>query len=199
MYHGDMSEGQYRCVIFDMDGTLTEPHLDFAAIRAEMGITGDAGILEALEAMPPAQRDEAMTRLLVHELRAAREAGAADGAVEVVRRARQAGLKLALLTRNTREAMRIVLGRFALEFDLTMSREDGPIKPSPVSILQTIESFGVEPAQTACVGDWVFDIQAANAAGCTSILLARDRQLDFADQADYVIHSLWELPDILGI
>ncbi|MBV8780079.1 MAG: HAD family hydrolase, partial [Phycisphaerae bacterium] len=39
-----------RALLFDMDGTLTEPLLDFAAIKSEMGITHHS-ILEALEAM----------------------------------------------------------------------------------------------------------------------------------------------------
>ena len=31
-------------VIFDLDGTITRPFLDFDAIRAEMGLSADAGI-----------------------------------------------------------------------------------------------------------------------------------------------------------
>ena len=46
-----------RAVLFDMDGTLTEPMLDFPRIKAEMGI-GDRPILEALAEMsgPDARR-----------------------------------------------------------------------------------------------------------------------------------------------
>src|SRR4051794_16087261 len=37
-----------RGILFDMDGTLTEPMLDFALIRADMGLSRDRAILEAL-------------------------------------------------------------------------------------------------------------------------------------------------------
>jgi phosphoglycolate phosphatase len=189
----------YDCVIFDMDGTLTEDRLDFAAIRQDLDIPPDTGILEALAAMDPHRRSQAESKLLAHEMAAAAQAGLADGAQEVLGRIRRAGLAMALLTRNTRRAMEMVLGRFDLSFDLTMTREDGPIKPSPESVLAACRALGVAPGRTACVGDWVFDIQAANAAGCRSVLLARGRKLDFADQADYVIQGLKELIPLLGL
>lgn len=41
-----------RVILFDMDGTLTEPLLDFPRIKADMGI-GNRPILEALAEMTP--------------------------------------------------------------------------------------------------------------------------------------------------
>ena len=58
-------------VLFDMDGTLTEPMLDFPRIKAEMGI-GDRPILEALAGMNPRERSIAETVLHRHEEEAAR-------------------------------------------------------------------------------------------------------------------------------
>ena len=190
---------KFDCVVFDMDGTLTEAYLDFSAIRADLGIAPDQDILGAMAAMDETLRAEAERRLLAHEMAAANNAPMAEGAGDVVRRIRGAGLATALLTRNSRQAMQAVLRRSGLEFDVAVSREDGPIKPNPQSILTTCRRLGVRPGRTACVGDWVFDIEAANAAGCLSILLARGRLLDFADQADHVIQAIPELIEILEI
>jgi len=44
-----------RAILFDMDGTLTEPLLDFPRIKAEMGI-GQRPILEALAEMDEQSR-----------------------------------------------------------------------------------------------------------------------------------------------
>src|ERR1700692_233112 len=60
-----------RAILFDMDGTLTEPMLDFPRIKAEMGI-GDRPILESLDRLAPDRRIEAEAILLRHEEHAAR-------------------------------------------------------------------------------------------------------------------------------
>jgi HAD superfamily hydrolase (TIGR01509 family) len=186
-------------VIFDMDGTLTEAVLDFAAIRAELGIAEGLPILETISALDDPARAAAERVLLAHELRAARTAGLAQGAGEVLDRIAAAGLVKALLTRNTREAMGIILQRFGLQFDLAWSREDGPIKPSPASVLAACEKLHISPARTLCVGDYLYDLQAANAAGCRSVLLARPGNRQFASQAHHVIEELPQLLPILGL
>jgi len=183
-----------------MDGTLIEPLLDFSAIRAELEMPPGAGIIEAIEVMPPDRRRHADGLLLERELSAARRAKLMPNAGEIIQRVRKAGLKTAMLTRNAREAMELVLDRFpALQFDLAWSREQGPIKPEPDGILRACRALGVEPAATACVGDFHYDIIAANAAGAVSILLAPGENPDFAEEADYVIRDLKDLIGLLGI
>src|SRR6476660_3207252 len=61
-----------RAILFDMDGTLTEPMLDFPRIKAEMGI-GDRPILEALAEMDGERRAAAEAVLHRHEELAAAE------------------------------------------------------------------------------------------------------------------------------
>jgi len=191
---------RFDAVIFDMDGTLVLQRLDFAAIRAELGIARTDGIIEAIEAMEGPRRDEAHRHVEARELDAARHATLAPGAAAVVAAVRAAGLKTALLTRNSEQAMRVVLETFdELAFDLTWSRLHGPIKPEPDGVLAACEELGATPQRTASVGDFRYDITAANAAGCVSVLVTCDRDVDFAHEADYVIGDLMDLPDILGI
>ena len=202
-----MSEGpessvlqrRFDAVIFDMDGTIIESLIDFAAIRAELGVPPTQGILEAIDAMPPQRRDEAHRKLLQHELEAARRADLIPHAAGTLETIRRAGLKTALLTRNAREAMEMVLRRFNLHFDLAWSREDGPIKPEPVGVLRACRALGVRPKRAACVGDFHYDIIAANAAGAASVLLILSDRPAYADEADYVITNLLQLPAVLEI
>jgi HAD superfamily hydrolase (TIGR01509 family) len=186
-------------VFFDMDGTLIEPLLDFAAIRAELGIASNDGLIEAIAGMPQPQAHWCSRRLLEHELGAARRANLMPGAMEVLRTVAQAGLKAALLTRNAQEAMEIVLRRFSLRFNLAWSRQMGPIKPQPDAVLRACRELKIAPARTVCVGDFVHDITAAKAAGAVSVLLIHAARPAFADQADHVITKLPELLGILGI
>jgi len=192
---------QIRLVIFDMDGTLIEQMLDFQAIRRRLGTAPGQDIIKFIEAMDPPRRREAEAWLEQTELRAAEEARLTPGAIETLAVLRAAGVRTALLTRNTRESMEKVIERFDLEFDLAWSREFGPIKPEPDGVLRACEELGVRPEQTACVGDFRYDIVAANAAGALSILMSPgdgDRP-DFADLADHVITELAELLRLLGI
>ena len=63
-----------KAVIFDLDGTITEPFFDFDAIRQQMGLAPDAGpVLEAMEKMNARQRTEAEKILRRQEDRAVTE------------------------------------------------------------------------------------------------------------------------------
>ena len=190
---------RFKLVIFDMDGTLIEQMLDFAGIREHLGIRPDQGILEAIAAMAPARREAAGEWLIETERRTAEDARLMPGTIETLAAIRAANIKTALLTRNTRASMQTVMGKFDLQFDLAWSREDGPIKPEPDSILKACAQLGVTPERTACVGDFEYDIQAANAAGALSILIAPHQKPPFADTADHIITKLAQLPALLGI
>ena len=182
-----------------MDGTLIEPLMDFARLRSDLGIGPEVGIIEALDAMEPADAEAGHRVLTEHELHAARNAQLLPHAAETLAAIAAAGLKTALLTRNSAEAMGIVMDRFSLAFDLAWSRENGPIKPEPDGILRACERLGIAPAATACVGDFKFDMIAANAAGAVAVLFAPAGPSDFAGLAQHVIARLDELPPLLGI
>jgi HAD superfamily hydrolase (TIGR01509 family) len=191
---------RFEGVIFDMDGTLIESPLDFRAIRNELGVPAHAGILESINAMPPTERSRSHEILLRRELAAAVEADLIQDAAETVDAVRLAGLKTALLTRNARQVVRLILEQFsALRFDLVWSREDGPVKPQPDGVLGTCRKLGIAPKRTVCVGDFRYDIEAANAAGAVSVLLAPGELPAFAGEADHVISRLSELPALLGL
>ncbi len=69
----DLTEGHRpAAVLLDMDGTLTAPLLDFAAIKAEMGI-GNRPILESIAGMPLDAQAQARAVLDRHEEAAARD------------------------------------------------------------------------------------------------------------------------------
>src|SRR5205807_3799833 len=72
-----------EAVLFDMDGTLTEPMLDFPAIKAEMGI-GTRPILEALAELTGPSRAAAEAVLLRHEEHAAENSTLNPGCREVL-------------------------------------------------------------------------------------------------------------------
>lgn len=183
-----------------MDGTLIEPTLDFDWVRAQLGIEPGQDILTAIAAMETQASRQAADWLNEQELAGIARAEAMPHAREVLAACRAAGLKTALLTRNSAVAMDQVLSRLGAElFNVTLSRESGPIKPEPDGVLRCCREMRTDPGRTAAVGDFKYDLVAANAAGAVSVLLAAGEVPPFADLADHVIRSLDELPALLGI
>jgi HAD superfamily hydrolase (TIGR01509 family) len=188
-----------RAVVFDLDGTLTEPFFDFDAIREEIGMRRDGGpILEAMESMSPAQRARANKILAQHEARAVAESRLNPGARRTLDALRAAAICIGVLTRNTRVNAWAVARKHELSFDAIVDRADGPVKPDPFGVLCLCKAFRVDPAETLVVGDYLFDLLSARAAGAKAVLLCHDERNErFAPQADFVIRQLDEVLEII--
>jgi len=181
-----------KVVIFDLDGTLTQPFLDFDIIRGEMGLAPDGGpILEAMEMMTPDQLERANDVLRVHEERAIEHSKLNHGAKETIDRLRSQGLHVGVLTRNKRENALRVATKHALSLDAVLGREDGPAKPDAHGILSLCKQFSAEPHQTLMVGDYIHDLQCARAAGAIGVLMKSHPNAEsFEQYADFTIANL---------
>lgn len=196
-----LTHGSVGAILFDLDGTLTRPHLDFDAIRREIGLPTNprTPVLEALERMTEQERARAQSILDRHEEEAARLSELQDGALEVLEAIQKLGIPTGVITRNSRRCADITLNRHGLNFHRVHTREDGPVKPSPEPVLAMCRHFRVPPQAAWMVGDYLFDIQSGNAAGAATILLiGRGERPEYADQARFVIRSLRELLPLLS-
>lgn len=188
-----------RAVIFDLDGTITRPLLDFDAIREEIGFARDAGpILELMEGLPETRRREIFRILDDHERRAAEQSTLNPGAREILRWLGERGLPVGILTRNTRENTLTVARLHGLRFDAIFDRHDGPVKPDAFGVLELCRRFGAKPEETLVVGDFLQDLLSARSAGAIPVLLRNHKDADaFAQHADFVIDSLDEMVGII--
>lgn len=188
-----------KAVIFDLDGTLTLPCLDFNVIREEMGLAPDGEpILEAMETMTSAQLGHANLVLQVHEERAVEQSELHQGAKHTIDALRKQGVCVGVLTRNTRENAIRVAAKHNLTFDGILGREDGPAKPDAHGILSLCQRFRVEPCQTLMVGDYLHDLQCARAAGAVGVLMKSHPDADrFEQYADFTIENLGSILQIV--
>lgn len=188
-----------RAVIFDLDGTITQPYFDFDAIREQMGLERDSGpVLEQMENMTPEQRQRAESILHCHEERAVTESRLNPGAQQTLSALRQAGIRIGILTRNRRSNALSIARKHRLRFDAIVDREDGPAKPDAFGVLLLCQQFGVKPKETLVVGDYLFDLLSARAAGAAAVLLANHERADeFTEHADFKIEKLEELLQIV--
>ncbi len=188
-----------KAVIFDLDGTITRPYFDFDAIREEIGIDRHGGpILEAMEKMTPGQRERAETILHFHEEKAVTESTLNPGAKDTLDALRQRGIRIGVLTRNRKSNACAVADKHRLHFDAVVGREDGPVKPHAFGVLHLCGQFAVQPAEAMVVGDYLFDLLCARAAGAIGVLIANhDRAAEFAPHADFTVQTLHELLPIV--
>ena len=184
-------------VIFDFDGTITKPVLDFARIRDEIGIV-EGPILEAIASWPDTDRGRALSILERYEWEAARDATLQEGAAAVIASLRERGHPVAILTRNARAMVEHVLETFDIVVDAMRTREDDAIKPSPEPVLSLCDELSADPTTSWMVGDYLFDILSGEAAGTHTVLMIGDgSRPDFADRADHVISRLDEMFGLL--
>ncbi|MHC4237004.1 MAG: HAD family hydrolase [Planctomycetota bacterium] len=187
-----------NAVIFDLDGTLTEPILDFDRIRSEMGLLPEEDILAEIEKMEPARQKRALAILAHHEQYAAEHSQLNDGASELLAELRERNLPIGLLTRNTRENTLSVARRHNLDFDAIVARQDGPAKPNAYGVLELCRQFNARPAETLVVGDFLHDLLCARNAGAVAVLMKTHPQAEnYKIHADYTISHMNQLPNLI--
>lgn len=179
-----------------MDGTLTQPMLDFARIKAELGI-GSRPILEAIAEMSPSERRAAEKIVERHEAEAARRSVLNPGCREVLRWLKRRRIATAVITRNSQPCAAIVLRRHRLSIGVVITREDGPYKPSPAPLLAACRRLRVSPPEAWMVGDGQYDVEAANAAGAAAIWLSHGKAKAFAAKPWKTVADLHELLELL--
>jgi hydrogenase expression/formation protein HypE len=194
-----------RAVLFDFDGTLTEPgSLDFGVVRNAVGCPRERPVLEFINSIASqAERDEAHKILDAFEAEAARQSRPNCGAEDALEFLRARCMKVGIISRNSMASIRTALANFAriqsADFAVILSRDDpyNP-KPSPEGILAAAGILGVPVAQILVVGDFVFDVEAGrNAGALTAFLTNRGFSHPCTCPADFTLEHLGELKEIV--
>ncbi len=188
-----------KAIIFDQDGTLTVPTLDFDQIRRDMGIT-EGPILEAMESMTVQEREVADAILHEHELEAARNYELNEGVEEVFKYISDSGLRVALLTRNQLMMVEMLQQKYSfLKFETIITREDeGPTKPHPYPVHKICSRLGIVPEESLVVGDFHFDLLTGKHAGAkTALITTAGNWQTYSHDADFVIHNMSELIPVI--
>lgn len=189
-----MPEARFRALLFDLDGTLVDTRLDFAALRRGLDFPEGIGLLEHLATLEdPEQVRWARTVIDRHEMEGAAAATWIEGAEELLAALKVQGVPTAILTRNSRAAVARTDAVLGLPVDLILTREDCAPKPDPQGLLTIAERLGLAPAETLYVGDFIYDLHAARNAGMAAGLLLDGKNGHFAEHADVVVSGLGDL------
>lgn len=158
-------------VLFDLDGTLTVPVIDFAALRRALDVPDGESITHALNARPEDERERGFKIVEQAELKAAHNARANTGAIELIAWLHGAGYATGIITRNNPEAATLTLDALGLVIDVVITRDCAPPKPAPDPVHEALRRLGRGAETTLVVGDYRDDIEAGKAAGALTCLV----------------------------
>ncbi len=203
-----------RCLIFDMDGTLTQTNqlifdsFNFIVekyqgkrmtpdeITALFGPPEEGALIPIVgEHRLPQAMNEYLSFYRMHHNRLAR---LYPGINEILRESKKKGKILALFTGKGIHTTTITLEELDLTniFDCVVTGNDvDRHKPSGEGILRILERFDLRPDEALMVGDSVSDVKASREAGVRMAAALWDsyaRERVLAMNADYLFHSVEE-------
>ena len=194
-----------QAVLFDFDGTLTEPGiLDFQAIRKALKCPPELLILEYIEQLTDVEKHSQAIRILESfETNAAEHCRANEGAEEIIPFLKSESLKLGIITRNSLRSVLMALKSFRYvnesDFNVIITRDNSvKPKPDPGGILMAADRMHVSANQILVVGDYRFDVEAGHRAGTRTVFLDNRKTTQYPEPpADFTIHHLNELKNII--
>lgn len=185
--------GSHQGYIFDLDGTLVDSKLDFSALCRQLGWPEGTLILEHLATLPEPEQQWAGAQIHQFELAGAMQATLMPGVTDMLAEFAELGLPTAILTRNSKAVTELTLQRFELPFDVVLTRDDAPAKPDPAGLWRIAEHWRIAPAELLFIGDYLFDLETAKAAGMPSCLYLDGTNQHFSALADYQISHFAQL------
>ncbi|GMY26988.1 haloacid dehalogenase-like hydrolase domain-containing protein At2g33255 [Fagus crenata] len=209
------TRARLKGVVFDMDGTLTVPVIDFAAMykavlgddeyrRIKAENPSGIDILHHIENWSPEKQQKAYETIADYERRGLDRLQIMPGAAELCGFLDAKKIRRGLITRNVKEAVDLFHQRFGLTFGPALSREFRPYKPDPGPLLHICSAWEVLPNEVMMIGDSLKDdVACGKRAGAFTCLLDEIGRYDSPDYAnvdlkpDFKVSSLTEVYSLL--
>jgi len=188
---------ELKGIIFDLDNTLVSSSLDFDSIRASLGCPKDVDLLDFVAVLPHQEKTEADELLIEYELNDAVTAKKLMGTDELLALLSQLAIPCAIVTRNCKQAALLKLKNNNINIPILLTREDHKAKPAPDALLYLAKFWNISPENLLYVGDYLYDLQAAQNANTMSCLITYNKTVSYANLANIVVNDLIELSDTL--
>ncbi|MDD5557169.1 MAG: HAD family hydrolase [bacterium] len=212
-----------EAVVFDLDGTLVRPTIDFGLMRARVEAVLSAHgvdvaevrglrIWEMVEAaaarldgsgpLARAVRAAAHGAILAVECEAAARSGPLPGVRRMLGRLRARGVAVGVVTRNSAAAARLAFPGIAEACGAFLPRDAVEhVKPHPVHLGRCLALLRAEPARALMVGDHPIDIESGRRHGMRTagVLTGSGTREDLERAgADYILNDATAVPALLG-
>jgi phosphoglycolate phosphatase len=216
-------EPAIKAVILDFDGTLAVLNIDFSAIKEEVfdlmekhlmapETIREKYLLEIIDEVYSVLlkrkrrvaeqfREKAHEIVMERELEAASRSRLLPGVEAALRKLRDAGLKVGIVTRNCERAVRRIVPHIDSLCDSFLSRDFVErVKPDPYHLATLLERLGISARHAIMVGDHPMDILAGRRVGMRTagVLTGRTAEDELWEMgADYVLASASQLPELV--
>lgn len=184
---------QYKCVIFDWDGTLMDsearivdsiqqaakaagyPVLPYDVSKQIIGLS----LEKAIETLYPKaggnvveEMSKAYTNCFLGDCKVPMQPYV--GVEPLLSSIKISGAKIAIATGKSRKGLNQVLSEvsFSQYFDTTRTPHESESKPSPLMLQQILQEFSLSVDDAVMVGDTEFDMEMAQNIGMDSIALS---------------------------
>ncbi|HIE41628.1 MAG TPA: HAD family hydrolase [Candidatus Aenigmarchaeota archaeon] len=202
-------------LIFDLDGTLVDMHLDIKQIKEDIeslfsylsiDVSDEYSITGKIEKGCNILGDNILKKSLIHSLEdkeiiAAKKARVYPGVRIILSKLIGQKHILAVFSQNNRKAIQIVLENNDLVkfFTAVVSRDDVSPKPSPEGIYLIEKKCGKKA--DFIIGDSILDIIAGKKAGIKTVGVLSGYTNAFPEDIspDHIISGVWELDEIICI
>ncbi|PHT85508.1 Haloacid dehalogenase-like hydrolase domain-containing protein [Capsicum annuum] len=209
------SKPHLKGIVFDMDGTLTVPVIDFQAMyRAVLGHDeyvavksknpSGIDILHHIESWIPDKQKKAYQVIADFEKQGLDHLQIMPGASELCSFLDSRNIRRGLITRNVKDAVDLFHQRFGVKFSPALSREYRPYKPDPAPLLHICSTWEIQPNEVMMIGDSLKDdVACGKRAGAFTCLLDETGRYDAPEyanvehQPDYKVSSLVEVQSLL--
>ena len=115
---------EIKGVIFDMDGTLTVPVLNFKEVRASLKLAPGVDTLTTVLQYPPEKKAQAMKIIEEFEEEGIEKMSLQPGVLDLLHYIAERGVRRALMTRNAWKATHLFLDK--LQQELVANKEKYP-------------------------------------------------------------------------
>lgn len=190
-----------RGVVFDMDGTLTRPNIDFPEMYRRCGIDRKNDIIQVLSSLPKADAKPKWDIIHQMEEDSMNTMQLTVGSIEVINWLSSHNIPIALVTRNTYKSTIVLQNQLQCSFDYVIARDNTTFlpKPNPESMNYIVNEWNMSssPSSIIMVGDSTAnDIAFGKNAGTRTCLLDVNKNAKQVDSVkpDITLQNLYDLP-----
>ena len=206
---------RFPVVLFDLDGTVVDSggiilasmrHATREVLGRDFGdaelmqAVGGPGLEAQMAVFAPERVDELVQVYRAHNEPLHEELEACAGMEDVLVRLHASGHRLGVVTAKRRSTVELAFAQVPVAhlFETVVGGDETEKhKPDPEPLLLAAKRMRAEPAETAYVGDWPFDIRAAKAAGMYAVAVTwgriHDRERLEREEPDAIVDTAKEL------